>query len=66
MALAMEREPTAYRSVLMVAGAVLASPEPMLARLSIATHSTFSLSQTMGGIMAFNSRRCSMHSHETT
>ena len=33
MALAMEREHTAYRSVLMVAGAVLADPEPMLARL---------------------------------
>jgi len=33
MALAMEREPTAYRSLLMVAGAVLADPERMLARL---------------------------------
>ena len=33
MALAMEREHTAYRSVLMVAGAVLADAEPMLARL---------------------------------
>ena len=33
MALAMEREPTAYSSLLMVAGAVLADPEPMLARL---------------------------------
>ena len=32
MALAREREPTAYRSLLMVAGAVLADPEPMLAR----------------------------------
>ena len=33
MALALQREPTAYRSLLMVAGAVLANPEPMLARL---------------------------------
>ena len=33
MALAMEREPTAYRSLLMRLGAVLADPEPMLARL---------------------------------
>ena len=33
MALAMEREPTAYSSLMMVAGAVLADPEPMLARL---------------------------------
>jgi type III secretory pathway component EscT len=33
MALAMEREPTAYRSLLMVVGAVLADPERMLARL---------------------------------
>ena len=35
MALAMEREPTAYmyRSLLMVAGMVLVDPEPMLARL---------------------------------
>ena len=33
MALAMEREPTAYRSLLMVAGAVLAGPEPMPCRL---------------------------------
>ena len=33
MALAMQREPTAYRSLLMVAEAVLAGPEPMLARL---------------------------------
>ena len=33
MALAMEREMAAYRSLLMVAGAVLADPEPMLARL---------------------------------
>ena len=33
MALALPREPTAYRSLLMVAGAVLADPEPMLARL---------------------------------
>ena len=29
----MQREPTAYRSLLMVAGAVLADPEPMIARL---------------------------------
>ena len=34
MALAMEREPTAYRSLLMRLGAVLADPEPMLARLA--------------------------------
>ena len=33
MALAMEREHTAYCSLLMVAGVVLASPERMLARL---------------------------------
>ena len=33
MALALEREQTAYRSLLMLAGAVLAEPEPMLARL---------------------------------
>ena len=33
MALAMEREPNAYRSLLMVAGVVLASAEPMLTRL---------------------------------
>ena len=33
MALAMQREQTAYISVLMMAGAVLADPEPMLARL---------------------------------
>ena len=33
MALAMEREPNAYRSLLMVAGTVLADPERMLARL---------------------------------
>ena len=33
MALALEHEPTAYRSLLMVSGAVLADPEPMLARL---------------------------------
>ena len=33
MTLALQREPTAYRSLLMVAGAVLADPEPMLARL---------------------------------
>ena len=33
MALALQREPTAYRSLLMVAGVVLADPEPMLARL---------------------------------
>ena len=33
MALAMERDQTAYSSLLMVAGAVLADPEPMLARL---------------------------------
>ena len=32
MALAMEREPTAYRSLLMVAGAVLAGLEPMPSR----------------------------------
>ena len=34
MALAMEREPSAYRSLLMVAGAVLAVPEPMPSRLA--------------------------------
>ena len=33
MALALQREPTACRSLLMVAGAVLADPESMLARL---------------------------------
>ena len=33
MALAMEREQTTYSSQLMVAGAVLADPEPMPARL---------------------------------
>ena len=33
MALALQREPTAYRSLLMRLGAVLADPEPMLARL---------------------------------
>ena len=33
MALAMEREQTTYSSLLMVAGTVLADPEPMLARL---------------------------------
>ena len=33
MALALEREQTAYRSLLMLAGAVLAGPEPILARL---------------------------------
>ena len=33
MTLALQRGPTAYRSLLMVAGAVLANPEPMLARL---------------------------------
>jgi hypothetical protein len=33
MALALQREPNAYRSQLMVAGAVLADTEPMLARL---------------------------------
>ena len=33
MVLAMEREQTAYRSVLMVAGVVLADAEPMLTRL---------------------------------
>ena len=33
MALAMEREQTAYCSLLMVAGTVLADPERMLARL---------------------------------
>ena len=32
MALALQREPTAYRSLLMRLGAVLADPEPMLAR----------------------------------
>ena len=34
MALAMEREPTAYSSLLMVAGRVLADREPMLSRLA--------------------------------
>ena len=33
MALALQREPTAYRSLLMRPGAVLADPKPMLARL---------------------------------
>ena len=33
MTLALQREPTAYRSLLMRLGAVLADPEPMLARL---------------------------------
>ena len=33
MALALQRKPTAYRSLLMLAGAVLADPEPMLSRL---------------------------------
>ena len=33
MALALQREPTAYCSQLMVAGTVLADPEPMPARL---------------------------------
>ena len=33
MTLALQREPTAYRSLLTRAGAVLADPEPMLARL---------------------------------
>ena len=33
MALAMERERSTCRSLLMVAGAVLGNPEPMLARL---------------------------------
>ena len=33
MALAMEREPTAYRSILMVAWMVLADHKPVLARL---------------------------------
>ena len=33
MALALQREQTTYCSLLMVAGAVLADPEPMLARL---------------------------------
>ena len=33
MALALQREQTAYRSLLMVSGAVLADPEPMLSRL---------------------------------
>ena len=32
MTLALQREPTAYRSLLMVAGAVLAGPEPMPSR----------------------------------
>ena len=32
MALALQREPTAYRSLLMLAGAVLADPEPRLKR----------------------------------
>ena len=31
--MALQLEPTAYSSLLMVAGAVLADPEPMLARL---------------------------------
>ena len=34
MALALQYEPAAYRSLLMVAGAVLADPEPMIARLA--------------------------------
>ena len=33
MTLALQREPTTYRSLLMRLGAVLADPEPMLARL---------------------------------
>ena len=33
MTLALQREPTAYRSLLMRPGAVLTDPEPMLARL---------------------------------
>ena len=33
MTLALQREPTAYRSLLTRAGAVLADPEPVLARL---------------------------------
>ena len=33
MALALQREQTAYRSLLMVSGAVLADPEPMLSRM---------------------------------
>ena len=33
MVLALQREPAAYRSLLMLAGTVLADPEPMLARL---------------------------------
>ena len=33
MALALQREPTAYRSLLMRPGAALADPEPMPARL---------------------------------
>ena len=33
MALALQREPNAYRSLLMRLGAVSADPEPMLARL---------------------------------
>ena len=34
MALAMEREPTAFSSLLMVAGAVQADSEPMLSRVT--------------------------------
>ena len=33
MALALEREPTAYRSLLMVAGVVMTESEPMTSRL---------------------------------
>ena len=33
MALAMQRQPTAYRSRMMLAGTVLAEPKPMLSRL---------------------------------
>ena len=33
MTLALQREPTAYRSLMMRLGAVLGDPEPMLARL---------------------------------
>ena len=33
MTLALQREPTAYRSLMMRLGAVVADPEPMLARL---------------------------------
>ena len=59
MALALQREPTAYRSLVMVAGAVLADPEPMLARLvrtrsdAIApAHSLHSLRRTRSDALA--------------